>query len=679
MKFKDITEAPKTAVLAFGRMNPPTIGHKKLADKVASLPGDPFIFVSQSQKPKTDPLNFPDKLKYAKASFPNVTVGSSDVKTIIQALQKIESIGYDNIIYVAGSDRIQDFTTLINKYNGKEYNFNKIDVVSAGERDPDAEGAEGMSASKMRAAAAAGDFDSFKQGVANPKIAQQMFTDVRKGMGITEILGFATRTPKRTSIKKKPEKFEPSVQDRIAARRKAAAKGDKDAWKSKKKVDEGYKLQLERDTDMMVLHIVDTETGRRTEVRGKLGYESGNYDPNDKLHMLLDKIGKSADISQLMNGEPVGINPKHPQGASAKAATDKAYNESDVPLGKYLFHVTYASGLTGMLRDGHLGEPDEYFSMTADPKYVVSGNPEVQIVIDTARVSKMETFEKHVEDWESTPGAGDWAKGDDGDFESEYRVEETIPWNYVVAVKILKSKATPEIIKLAKKRGVKLVGKDNNVTENVAYNESTDLNSLRKFVRSQREAPDQVLYQMMMAPDTYGHSASNFVRSWYEKTKEENGLNDVDSALEIMVDQLGLNENFNEGITTIDLKNALEKISKNATNGERLVDVFIMRYQHNMTFKQIGDEIGTSIDRARQVYLRAERMIRKSLQDYDPKVKENFADGKKKGKSRPGRVKRSGASCNGSVTSLRKKAKAGGEKGRMYHWCANMKSGRKKK
>jgi len=132
------------------------------------------------------------------------------------------------------------------------------------------------------------------------------------------------------------------------------------------------------------------------------------------------------------------------------------------------------------------------------------------------------------------------------------------------------------------------------------YNESTDLDSLRKFVRSQREAPDQVLYQMMLAPDTYGHSASNFVRSWYEKTKEENGLNDVDSALEIMVDKLGLNE--------------------------------------------------------------------------------NFADGKKKGKSRPGRVKRAGASCNGSVTALRKRAKnSSGEKARMYHWCANMKSGRKKK
>lgn len=131
------------------------------------------------------------------------------------------------------------------------------------------------------------------------------------------------------------------------------------------------------------------------------------------------------------------------------------------------------------------------------------------------------------------------------------------------------------------------------------FAKGSQLDSLRKFVKSQREAPDQVLYQMMMAPDTYGHSASNFVRSWYEKTKEENGLNDVDSALEIMVDELGINE--------------------------------------------------------------------------------NFADGKVKGKSRPGRVKKSGASCNGSVTSLRKKAaKYGGERGRMYHWCANMKSGKKK-
>lgn len=91
---------------------------------------------------------------------------------------------------------------------------------------------------------------------------------------------------------------------------------------------EGYKLQLERDAEMLILNITDTKTGKRTEVRGKSGYESGNYDPDDKLHQLLDKIGKSANISDLINGDPVGINPKHPQGTSAKKATDVAFNEN---------------------------------------------------------------------------------------------------------------------------------------------------------------------------------------------------------------------------------------------------------------------------------------------------------------------------------------------------------------
>lgn len=90
---------------------------------------------------------------------------------------------------------------------------------------------------------------------------------------------------------------------------------------------EGYKLQLERDTDMMVLNITDTKSGKRTEVRGKAGYETNGYDANDKLHQLLDKISKTANISELMNGEVVGINPKHPDGASAKSATDTAFNE----------------------------------------------------------------------------------------------------------------------------------------------------------------------------------------------------------------------------------------------------------------------------------------------------------------------------------------------------------------
>ena len=90
---------------------------------------------------------------------------------------------------------------------------------------------------------------------------------------------------------------------------------------------EGYKLQLERDKELLVLHIKDTATGKRTEVRGKPGYESGNYDLNDKLHQLLDKVGKSANISELINGEVVTINPNHPDAEKAKSATDKAFSE----------------------------------------------------------------------------------------------------------------------------------------------------------------------------------------------------------------------------------------------------------------------------------------------------------------------------------------------------------------
>jgi nicotinic acid mononucleotide adenylyltransferase len=187
MFLRELFEAPKTAVFAFGRMNPPTIGHAKLADVVKSQQGDPFLFLSQTQKPKTDPLPFPEKMYFASKSFPGVEIGDPKVKTIIQAMQNLEAKGYTDIVYVAGSDRVDSFTKLLNDYNGKDYKFNSIKIVSAGERDPDAEGAEGMSASKMRAAAQEGDYNSFKKGVASPMFALSMYDQVRKGMGIATV------------------------------------------------------------------------------------------------------------------------------------------------------------------------------------------------------------------------------------------------------------------------------------------------------------------------------------------------------------------------------------------------------------------------------------------------------------------------------------------------------------
>jgi hypothetical protein len=193
MRLRQLFESPRTAVMAFGRMNPPTIGHQKLVEKIKSIPGDHYVFLSQSQKPQTDPLTFTDKLRYAKFFFPSVTVGHPEVKTIIQAMQKLSELGYERVIYVAGSDRVDSFTKLLNQYNGQAdkagnvpYSFKSIQVVSAGERDPDADGAEGMSASKMRQAAADNDLESFKQGVPQPQLADEMFAAVRQGMGIRD-------------------------------------------------------------------------------------------------------------------------------------------------------------------------------------------------------------------------------------------------------------------------------------------------------------------------------------------------------------------------------------------------------------------------------------------------------------------------------------------------------------
>jgi len=188
MKLRQLFEAPrKVAVAAFGRMNPPTIGHEKLVNKIKSYEGDHYIFLSQTQKPKTDPLPFDVKLEFAKKFFPDVNVGHTTVRTPIQMLQMLEKLGYTDIIYVAGSDRVEGFKKLFNDYNGKEYNFDSIEVVSAGERDPDADGAEGMSASKMREAAKQGNFEAFAQGTPKPQLAQKMYDAVRTGMGIKAV------------------------------------------------------------------------------------------------------------------------------------------------------------------------------------------------------------------------------------------------------------------------------------------------------------------------------------------------------------------------------------------------------------------------------------------------------------------------------------------------------------
>ena len=183
-----------TAVFAFGRFNPPTIGHQKLLSKVVDtakgLNGKGYIFLSQKQNNKTDPLTFKEKQDYIKMFYPNLAIGDAGVKTIIQALQKIQAEGRTKIVMIAGSDRVNEFEKLLNQYNGKPdkagndlYNFDQIDVISAGERDPDQEGASGASASKARDLANRGQEFEFYQVIMGGKTGKKLYDIIQDRLG----------------------------------------------------------------------------------------------------------------------------------------------------------------------------------------------------------------------------------------------------------------------------------------------------------------------------------------------------------------------------------------------------------------------------------------------------------------------------------------------------------------
>ena len=183
-----------TAVFAFGRFNPPTIGHQKLLEKVIAMTkqvnGKGYIFLSQKQNNKTDPLNFKEKQDYLKTFYPQLAIGDAGVKTIIQALQKIQAEGRTRIVMVAGSDRVEEFTKLLNQYNGKPdkagndlYKFDSIDVVSAGERDPDQEGAAGASASKARDLANKGQEHEFSKVILGGDNGKRLYDIIQDRLG----------------------------------------------------------------------------------------------------------------------------------------------------------------------------------------------------------------------------------------------------------------------------------------------------------------------------------------------------------------------------------------------------------------------------------------------------------------------------------------------------------------
>ena len=186
-----------TLTLAFGRFNPPHAGHQQLMDVAAQSAeqeeSDYIIVPSRSQDPKKNPLDADTKVSMMRQMFPQHSeriVNDGANRTIFDVLKKAHNDGYTNVRIVAGQDRVKEFDKLSQNYNGQLYQFDNMEVVSSGDRDPDAEGMEGLSSSRMRLAAAEGDFKTFRAGLPEGtprKMAMTLFDTVRQTMNVQEM------------------------------------------------------------------------------------------------------------------------------------------------------------------------------------------------------------------------------------------------------------------------------------------------------------------------------------------------------------------------------------------------------------------------------------------------------------------------------------------------------------
>ena len=188
-----------TAVFAFGRFNPPTIGHEKLIQKVQSVAskmnGKGYVFLSHSERTEKDPIDFQTKLSYLRQHFQadkNLSFGDTRANTIIKVMKVLEQEGRTKIIMIAGDDRVMQFSNLLNQYNGKptkagnvEYTFDSIEVISAGQRDPDADDVTGVSASKARELAMKGQEHEFSKIIMGGDKGKVLYDKIQDQFGKT--------------------------------------------------------------------------------------------------------------------------------------------------------------------------------------------------------------------------------------------------------------------------------------------------------------------------------------------------------------------------------------------------------------------------------------------------------------------------------------------------------------
>ena len=457
---------------------------------------------------------------------------------------------------------------------------------------------------------------------------------------------------------------------------------------------EGYKLKLERDENIDVLHIVDTKTKKRIEVRGKKNYET-NYDPNDKLHQVLDKVGKAANISELMNGEVVGINPKHPQGADAeKTAKDVLTTESvDKADESVLYYAKMAENLgelastskvyvdmDGVLAD-FFGEWQKLIGK--DWRKVKDIEPALQKIRDKdnfwldlpllPQAKNLLGVIKKVKgsytilssplpnDPNSEPHKREWIKKNLDFFPPENVIITHDKPKYAV-----NSDGTPNIL-------IDDFGK--NIASWEAAGGEGFKHKDHKFERTAK-----AIQQHMQEPVSEGAEITMWTNPEYQGADVDDKYYEKQPVKIVDISKLTPFEPADKMNPKDNHDNMMRFVDK-IIAGKKIKPIVIVPYKgkglivdgHHRYFAHIK----AGVDKIPAVIADPKDLTWRD--DVPESIQENFADGKVKGKSKPGRVKKSGASCNGSVTSLRKRAKnASGEKAKMYHWCANMKSGKTK-
>ena len=384
----------KKAVFTFGRFNPPTKGHARLMDVVknSSAGADHYVFTGKTNDPKKNPLQYKDKITFLRAMFPHMNI--MDDPAIRTPWEALEELGkqYDEVVMVVGSDRKDDFETQMRPYL-KDFGIGKFSIVSSGERDADASDVAGVSASKARAFARAGDFKSFSQTIdGGEKLKQQLYTKVRQGMGIMEMAN-KPKMPKKPEIKSR----DPNWRDMEALRKSGAAGSHKD----KKALDKrGYKKHKGKSYDIneaesKPIAYVDMDgviANFFAEYAKLAGVKSGNYRdiPPAKTDPTLNKMIGTDFFNRL---------PKFP-------TTDKLIQLVVKEFGSYKI-------LSSPLRGDHenskqqkikwiqreLGiQPDEIIVVGRKESYAVKADGTPNILIDDRG--------RNIEGWRSRGGYG---------------------------------------------------------------------------------------------------------------------------------------------------------------------------------------------------------------------------------------------------------------------------------